>query len=112
MFNNIWLCIYLRPRNGLFDNGYEFKRDFTPFLKDFDIKPVLMSVKNPQSKNPVEKVHKVILNMLVIKDLDKKVFDYIDPWSRQAKLSVEEIFYLNSHQSLTGEFQPLQSSAK
>ena len=64
----------------MFDNGYEFKRYFTPFLKDFGIKPVLTSVKNPQANAPVEQVHQVILNMLVTKDLDNKVFDYIYTW--------------------------------
>ena len=49
-------------------------------LKEFNIKPVLMSAKNPQDNSPVERVHQVILNMLVTKDLDKKFFDYIDPW--------------------------------
>ena len=64
----------------MFDNGYEYKQDFTPFLKDFGIKPVLTSVKNPQANAPVERVHQVILNILVAKDLDSKVFDHIDPW--------------------------------
>ena len=64
----------------MFDNGSKFKRDFTPLLKDFDIKSVLTSVKNPQANAPVELLHQVILNMLVTKDLDNKVFDYIDPW--------------------------------
>ena len=49
-------------------------------LKDFDIKPVLTLVKNPPDNAPVERVHQVILNMLVTKDLDKRVFGYIDPW--------------------------------
>ena len=49
-------------------------------LKEFDIKPVLTSVKNPQANAPVERAHQVILNMLVTKDIDNKVFDYIDPW--------------------------------
>ena len=80
MFNNTWLCRYPRPRKVVFDDGSEFKRDFTPLLKYFDIKPVLTSVKKPQSNAPVERVHQVILNMLVTKGLDKKVFDYIDPW--------------------------------
>ena len=74
MFNNTWLCRYPHPRKVMFDNGSEFKRDFTPLLKEFDIKSVLISVKNPQANTMVERVHQVILNMLVIKYLDNKVF--------------------------------------
>ena len=50
-------------------------------LKDFDIKPVLMTVKKSQANSPLEWVHKVILNMLVTKDLDNNSFDHIYPWS-------------------------------
>ena len=64
----------------MFDNGSEFKRDFTNFLEDSNIKPVLTSVKNPQSNAKAEQVHQVVLNMLVTKYLDNKDFDYIDPW--------------------------------
>ena len=64
----------------MFGNGYDFKRDFTTLIKDFDIKLVLTSVKNPQYNYPVEQLHQVILNMLVTKDPDNKLFDYIDPW--------------------------------
>ena len=56
----------------MFDNIYELKRDFITFLKEFDIKPVLMSVKNNQANALMERVHQVILNMIVTKDLDKK----------------------------------------
>ena len=80
MFNNKWLCIYPHPRKVVFDNGSEFKRDFTPLLKDLDIKPVLTSIKNPQANAPVERVHQVILNILVTKDLDGNVFYRIYPW--------------------------------
>ena len=62
----------------MFDNGSGFKRDFTPFLKGFYIKPVLMTNKNPQENAPVERVHQVILNIIVTKDLYNKVFNYID----------------------------------
>ena len=75
LFNNTWLCRYPHPRKVVFDNVYEFKRDFNPLLKDFNNEPVLMSVKNPQANSLVEQFHQVILNMLVIKYLDKKVFD-------------------------------------
>ena len=62
---------------SFFDNIYEFKRDFTPLLKYLDIKPVLTSINNPQANSPVEQLHKVILNMLITKDLDNKAFDHI-----------------------------------
>ena len=51
-------------------------------LKYFDIKPVLTSVKNHQANSPMERVHQVIINMLVTKDLDNKVFDYIYLWGK------------------------------
>ena len=79
LFNNTWLCRYPRPRKVVFDKGSEFKRDSTPLIKELNIKPVLTSV-NPQANAPVERLHKVILNMLVTNDIDKKVFDSIYPW--------------------------------
>ena len=61
----------------MFDNGSGFKRDFTPLLNYFDIKPVLTSVNNSQANDPFERVDQVIINMSVNKDLDNKVLDYI-----------------------------------
>ena len=75
LFNNAWLSRYPRV-----DNGSEFKRDCVPLLKDFDVKPVLTSIKTPQSNAPVERVHQVLHNMIVTKDLEGRTFDYIDPW--------------------------------
>ena len=48
-------------------------------------------VKNPQDNAPVERVHQVILNMLVTKDLDKKVYDYIYPWGKTLEYIAWEI---------------------
>ena len=79
LFNNTWICRYPRPSKVVFDNGSDFKQDFNPLLKEFDMKTVLTSVKNPQGNAPVERLHQVILNMNVINDLDNKVFNYIDP---------------------------------
>ena len=44
------------------------------------MKSALPSDKNPQTNYPVEQIHQLISNMLVIKDLDNKLFDHIDPW--------------------------------
>ena len=49
-------------------------------LKDFYIKPVLTTIKNPQGNDQVEWVNQVVLNILVTKYLDNKVFDHIDTW--------------------------------
>ena len=49
-------------------------------LKDLDIKPILISVNNPQANTMVEQIHQVILNIIVTEDPDNKVFDYIYPW--------------------------------
>ena len=49
-------------------------------LKYFNIKTVLTSVRNPKANAPVDRLHQVILNILVTKDLDNKVFDYVDLW--------------------------------
>ena len=59
----------------VFDNGSKYKRDYTPLLNDFDIKPVLMTIKNTQANTLLEWVHQVILNMLVTKYLDNNIFD-------------------------------------
>ena len=80
LFNNAWLSGYSRPLKVVFDNGSKFKLDFTLFLNYFDIKPVLITTKNPQDNVPVERVHQVRFNMLVTKDIDNKIFDHIYPW--------------------------------
>ena len=80
LVNNTWLCIYPRPRKVVFGNGSGFKRDFTTLLKDFDIKPILTTIKIPQANAMVEWVQQEILNMLVTKDIDNRVFGHIDTW--------------------------------
>ena len=81
LFDNTWIYRYPRPRKVVFDNISKFKLDFTPLINDFDIKPVLMIVKNPEDNTSMERLHQVILNILVTRDIDNKVFDHIDPWS-------------------------------
>jgi len=79
LFDQVWLSRYPRPKEVIFDNGSEFKSDFVPLLKDFQIKPKLTSIKNPQSNAIVERVHQVLSNMFRTKDLSKRIFDYINP---------------------------------
>jgi transposase InsO family protein len=81
LFDQAWLSRYPRPREVIFDNGSEFKMHFMALLKDFDIKPKPTTVENPQGNSPVERIHQVVQNMIKTKELDKFIFDYIDPWA-------------------------------
>ena len=47
LFNQTWIQRYPRPNKVIFDNGSEFKKDFVPLLKDFNVKPVPTSIKKP-----------------------------------------------------------------
>ena len=80
LFKKHWLDRYPRPRKVVFDNGSEFKKNFVTLLKDFDIKPKVTSVKNPTANAPVERVHQIIGQMLLTKNLGSRIFDHIDPW--------------------------------
>ena len=52
------------------------------WLKDFDIKPRPATVENLQGNAPVERIHQVVHDMIKTKELDKLIFDYIDPWGK------------------------------
>ena len=80
LFNQTWLSRYPRPSEVIFDNGSEFKMNFITLLKDFDVTPKPTTVENPQGNSPVERIHQVVQNMIKTKELDKLIFDYIDPW--------------------------------
>ena len=79
LFNQAWLSRYPQPSKVVFDNGSAFKIHFMRLLKDFDIKPRPTTVENPQGNSPVERIHQVIHDMIKTKELDKLIFDYIDP---------------------------------
>ena len=64
----------------MFDNESYFKQDFNTLLKGFVIKLVSITINSPQDNAPVERLHQVILDTLVNKDIDHKIFEYIYPW--------------------------------
>ena len=80
LFNQTWLNRYPRPKKVRFDNGSEFKKDFILLLKEFGIKPKPTTIKNPQSKAIVERVHQVVGDRLCTHNLNEYDFDKIDPW--------------------------------
>ena len=60
--------------------------NFVRLLKEFNIKPRPTTVENPQGNSPVERIHQVIHDMIKTKELDKLIFDYIDPWGEVLSL--------------------------
>ena len=68
------------PTQSHFWKSISIKNIFYPLLKCFLIKPVSMTIKKPQDKFMVERANQLIYNMLVTKENNNKVFDYIDPW--------------------------------
>ena len=84
MFNHTRLCIYPIPEKFVFYYGTGL-RGFVPLLNCLSIKPFFITLKNPQSNASVEKVHQIMYDIIVTKDLGNKVFDYI--YSRIETLS-------------------------
>ena len=82
LFNNTRLSRFPIPRRVVFDNDSKLKMDCNSVLKDFDIKPVFTTIEKPQANIPVKRLHQVIHNMIFIKDIIKKYFDYIDSWGQ------------------------------
>ena len=80
LFDQAWLSRYPRPKQVVFDNRSEFKKDFVPLLKDWSIKPKCTTIKNPQLNSPVEKIHQVICHMFLTKIIKEQIFDNIDPF--------------------------------
>jgi hypothetical protein len=46
VFNNFWLSRYPWPVEVVYNNSSEFKKDFQPLIKNFNIKPKCTTVEN------------------------------------------------------------------
>ena len=92
---------YPRPRQVIFDNGVEFKKDSIPLLQDYDVKPKTTTVKNPQANAAaVERIHLVVHNMMWTQNLKNQVFNHTDPWG---EILVNIAWAIcSSHQSTLG----------
>ena len=77
IFNEVWILRYPRPRKLIFDNGSEFKRNYITSLNDFSVKPTCTTIKNPQAKAILERIHQVVGSNLKTNDLVKTTFDAV-----------------------------------
>ena len=64
LFHNNWLARYPRPQFIVFDNGGEFKREFKQMCNNYGIIAKPTTSHNPQANSIIERVHKVVNEML------------------------------------------------
>ena len=76
----VWLSRYPKPNKVIMDNGSEFKKDFEPILKDYNIKISKTTIKNPRANGVLERLHQVVSNMLRCLDLPNMILNPEDPW--------------------------------
>ena len=57
IFNEVWISRYPNMGKVIFNNGSEFKRNFIPVLKYFDVKPTSTTTENSQENYILERIH-------------------------------------------------------
>ena len=70
---------YMCPREVVIDNISEFKRYLIHLLENIPIKPVSITVNNPQANYSVEQVWHLVYNVIVTTYPSNKYFDYLGP---------------------------------
>ena len=80
LFHNTWLARYPRPQFIVFDNGGEFKREFKQMCENYGIKAKPTTSHNPQANAIIERVHKVVNNMLRSFDLEQENLEEDNPF--------------------------------
>ena len=96
MFNSKWLECYIRPFEIVFDNKYEFK-------KDFHSKPTPTTIKKPQGNVILERLYQVLGDIICTETLQQDNSDVLYPWSKLLT-SVAWAIYSTYHSTL--KFSP------
>jgi transposase InsO family protein len=80
LFYNNWLTRYPRPQFIVFDNGSKFKREFKPMYENYGIKAKPTTSQNPHINAIIERVHKVVNDMLISFDLEYENLEEDNPF--------------------------------
>jgi transposase InsO family protein len=80
LFHYTWLARYPRPQVIVFANGGEFKREFKQMCENYGIKAKPTTSHNPQANAIIERVHKVVNNMLRSFDLEQENLEEDNPF--------------------------------
>jgi hypothetical protein len=80
LFHNTWLALYPRPQFIFFDNGGKFKRELKQMCNNYGIIVKPTTSHSPQGNPIIERVHKVINEMLRSFDLEKQNLEEDNPF--------------------------------
>ena len=93
MFNSTWLERYIRPFKIVFDNKYEFK-------KDFHSKPTPTTMKKPQGNTIFERLYQGLGDIICRETLQQDNSDILYPWSKLLTSVAWAILYSTHHSTL------------
>jgi hypothetical protein len=80
LFHNTWLVRYPRPQFIVFDNGGEFKRELKQMCNNYGIIAKPTASHKPQANSIIERVHKVVNEILRSFDLEKETLEEDNPF--------------------------------
>ena len=69
-FDSHYLCRYPRPKEVVYDQGSEFKSEFTELLLSYGIKGIPTTVRNPAANAIIERTHLTMGDMLRTKEFN------------------------------------------
>ena len=80
LFHNSWLARYPRQQFIVFNNGGKFKRELKQMCENYSIKAQPTTSHNPQANAIMERVHKVVNDMLRSFDLENEELEDDNPF--------------------------------
>ena len=75
ILDTVWLARCPRPKEIGFDNGGEFKKEFSQLCKNMGLKEKTSLPWNPQSNSVLERIHQILADCLRAFELEEKDID-------------------------------------
>jgi len=98
ILDTVWLARYPRPKEIGFDNGGEFKKEFSQLCKNMGMKEKVSLPWNPQSNSVLERIHQILADCLRTfeledKEIDSSAADPFEEYLAQAAYAIRSGFH-------------------
>ena len=93
ILDSVWLPRYPRPREIVFDNGGEFKAEFSQLCEDMGLDENHSLPWNPQSNAILERIHQILADCLRTFEFEEMEVDpkESDPFQRHLAMAAHAI---------------------